>query len=122
MLKKMIVLICIVAFMTVTYGCATHPRHIGASHVNSSVYKRMSCDDIFDERESVVSRLNVLIPAQKKKSDSDTIAFWISMLLFWPAIFFLGMGDDHKEEISRLRGELIAIDRAAKSCERKTDG
>jgi hypothetical protein len=54
---------------------------------------------------------------QQRKHTDDEIAMGVGLVLFWPALFFLG-GGDKKDELGRLKGEYDALDQAAieKNC------
>lgn len=98
-------------------GCATNPDKIGATYVSPIEYSDLDCDQIRSELIRVNRRLEEIVGKQRKQSKNDAVATGVGVVVFWPALFFL-MGDDHKEEIARLKGEYIALETVAirKSC------
>ncbi len=55
--------------------------------------------------------------AQDDIAGNDSVAMGVGLVLFWPALFLID-SDDKKEEVSRLKGEVKAIDQSAiqKNC------
>lgn len=48
-----------------------------------------------------------------KKATSDAVATTVSVVIFWPALFFIGGDDATTAELSRLKGEMDAIERVS---------
>ena len=90
-------------------SCAMHPRSITPIHVSSTMYSGHSCDQLRMEQRQVKSNLSALTSKQALYSNVDAIALGVGLCLFWPALFFMINGD-YKPEISRLKGECVAIE------------
>ena len=94
-------------------GCATNPDHISAQYVSPIQYQNFSCDQIGAELARVSSRVDEVTGQQRKKATDDAIAVGVGIVIFWPALFFLAMGQDKKDELGRLKGEYDALNQAA---------
>ncbi len=60
----------------------------------------------------VQRRAAAVFQAQDDEAEGDSVAMGVGLVLFWPALFFL-MGDDQKQEVARLKGEMEALEQAA---------
>ena len=60
---------------------------------------------------------------QNKKANNDTAAMAVGIVVFWPALFLTKGDGASAAEVSRLKGEMVAIEEAslAKSCGIKFD-
>ena len=93
-------------------GCATNPNNIAAAYVSPVPYQAMSCDQLRGEAARVSSAAAVASGAQKAQANNDAVAMGVSLVLFWPAIFFVGGDKGNAAEVSRLKGEMNAIEQA----------
>jgi hypothetical protein len=102
----------------VASACATAPGNITAQYVSPLQYQNFSCDQMASESQRIGARLSQVTGQQQSKADSDAVAMGVGMVLFWPALFFLGSGANQTEELSRLKGESDALQQAAiqKNC------
>ena len=48
-----------------------------------------------------------------KNRENDNMATGVSLLLFWPAVFFLGGTKESEAEFARLKGEAQAIEQVS---------
>lgn len=64
------------------------------------------------------ARASQAMGAQDKKAENDAAAMAVGMILFWPALFFIKGDSETAAEVSRLKGEMEAIEQAsiAKNC------
>lgn len=108
---KKFVAAALVAAMMVS-GCASRSKDIAAAYVSPAQYAGYSCDQIRTDLVRIAGRVNEVSGQQDRKATNDAVATGVAIVLFWPAIFFL-MSDDHKEELSRLKGEYDALNAAA---------
>ena len=60
--------------------------------------------------ESVNADLIALSDKQNDIALTDEIAMSVGLVLFWPALVINAVTPDHKEEISRLKGEYEALE------------
>ena len=95
-------------------GCATSPDQITASSVSPTLYSGMTCAALNTEAMRVNDRLADLTERQARAANSDAVMTAVSLVLFWPAAFFIGSSGDHASDIARLRGEAEAIATAAR--------
>lgn len=59
------------------------------------------------------SRAIQVTGAQSSKATSDAVAMTVGMVVFWPALFFLKGDGTTAAEVSRLKGEMDAIEQAS---------
>ena len=108
-MKQLISMCIVVAFLS---GCATRAEKISANYVSPLQYQGYSCNQIRQEMLRVNRKVMEITGQQNKEANKDAWALGIGMVLFWPALFFM-MGDDKKEELSRLKGEYEALESMA---------
>lgn len=106
------------ALLALVSACATAPGNITAQYVSPMQYQGFSCEQMAAESQRIGARLSQVTGQQQSKADSDAVAMGVGMVLFWPALFFLGSGANQAEELSRLKGESDALQQAAiqKNC------
>lgn len=99
-------------------GCAPKASDVAPTYVPASKYYNQSCSQLVSQRNDMVGQLNVLTLQQSKKSGNDAAAVGVGAILFWPALFFIGSGNDNSAQISVLKGEYDAITSAGglKNC------
>jgi len=95
-------------------ACAKSPDNIVASNVSPVLYQNLDCTGLNVEAHRINDRLNQLTGRQRQAANQDSTLTAVSLILFWPAAFFIG-NEDHETEISRLRGEAEAVSYAALS-------
>jgi hypothetical protein len=101
------------AVMLMLSACATQPDQISAQYVSPVMYQGYSCDQIRSELVRISDRVAVVTGQQKQKATNDAIAMTVGIVIFWPALFFLAMGQDQKDELGRLKGQYDALNAAA---------
>lgn len=99
-------------------GCATSPKNIEASYVSPVPYQRMSCPELTAEAQRVSTAAAAATGRQSQQAGSDAAAMTVSMLIFWPAIFFVGGDKGNAVELASLKGQMQAIEavNAEKDC------
>ena len=99
-------------------GCASDPSDIEAQYVSPMQYNSYNCNQVEAELQRVSGRVREVTGVQKDEAQEDAIATGVGLVLFWPALFFLG-GDDKEQELSRLKGEYNALEKSAikKECD-----
>lgn len=70
----------------------------------------MGCGTLRQEAERVSAKAIEITGAQKKKAGNDAVATGVALVLFWPAAFFVGGDDETTAELSRLKGQMEAIE------------
>jgi hypothetical protein len=122
MKKKLVRIVSVLTIVLFSASCSTSPNKISASYVSPIQYQGYSCSQIQQELVRVNSKVLEVTGQQKREATKDAWAFGVGMVLFWPALFFM-IGDDKKEELSRLKGEYDALQAIAieKDCRRKME-
>lgn len=115
MKSKYIVATCIAGLLS---SCASKPSEIEAAYVSSTLYESLSCEQLRQEATAVSSRAIAASGAQQKKADNDAVAVGVGVVIFWPALFFTKGDGATAAEVSRLKGEMRAIETASlkKNC------
>lgn len=99
-------------------ACADKADTIAPSYVSPMMYQSMNCRDLGEEAQQVSSRAAQAVATQDRKADNDAAATAISLVLFWPAAFFIRGDGQSAADVARLKGEMQAIEAAnnAKRC------
>ncbi|PQV56589.1 hypothetical protein LX70_02161 [Defluviimonas denitrificans] len=99
-------------------ACAEKSSNISAAYVSPMMYQNLSCRQISEEANRVSSRASQVMGAQDKKASNDATATAVGMVLFWPALFFIKGDSETSAEVSRLKGEMEALEQASirKNC------
>lgn len=92
-------------------GCAKRAHEVQATYTPSARYSSMTCDQIGEELNRVAADVARVSGKQDDAAQRDAIVTGVGLVLFWPALLVLAAGDD-AEELSRLKGEYEALDRA----------
>jgi len=94
-------------------ACASQPQDIAAAYVSPTGYSGMSCNALNIEAQRVNQRLAVATGQQSKAASNDAAMTAVTLVLFWPAVFFLNGDKGTAAELGRLKGEAEAIQSAA---------
>lgn len=98
---------------TLMAGCATSSDKISSAYVSPMAYQNYDCAQLAAEGQRLVSRVTEIGGKLDNEARNDKVAMGVGLVLFWPALFFLG-GDKGKEaEFSRLKGEYEAVQQTA---------
>lgn len=93
-------------------GCATSPNNVAASYVSPVVYQNFSCAQLAEEAQRVSSRATQVAGVQNQKASRDAAAMTVAMVIFWPALFFVGGDQGNAAELANLKGQMQAIEEA----------
>lgn len=99
---------------TTLSACATAPEAVAPSYVSTTAYSGMSCRALNAEAQNVSRALAAATGRQQQAASNDAAMTAVSLILFWPAAFFI-KGDDAAPELARIKGEAQAINAAAKA-------
>lgn len=102
-----------VALAAALSSCASKPKDIEAAYVSSTLYESLSCDRLREEATAVSARAIAASGVQQKKADNDAVAVGVGLVIFWPALFFAKGDGASAAEVSRLKGEMKAIETAS---------
>jgi hypothetical protein len=99
-------------------GCATSPNNIAATYVSPVPYQAMNCAQLRAEAQRVSSAAGAATGRQKQQAGGDAVAMGVSLVRFWPAIFFVGGDKVNATQVAELKGEMNAIEETngAKNC------
>jgi len=99
-------------------SCASKPEDIAPTYVSPLQYEQYTCDQLGAEAARLSGRAAEISGVQQKKASGDAVAMGVSLILFWPAIFFIKGKGATESEVARLKGEMEAVERAAiqKNC------
>lgn len=102
---------------TMLVGCAQRADEIAPSYVSPLAYESYTCQQIFEESKRVSARAASVAGVQDSQASNDAVAMGVGLVVFWPALFFIG-GQDQSAELARLKGEKDALEQAAirKNC------
>lgn len=89
-------------------ACASHPNDIQAKYVSPTLYASWTCEQLIEENNRVVARVDEVTGNQTRRANNDTAVMAVGLVLFWPALFFMSRSDQ-AEELGRLKGEYDAI-------------
>lgn len=113
-MKSVVILLAAVALA----GCASRASDINASYVSPLTYQNLTCSQLQEEAARVSNRAAIAVGAQNERATRDAVATGVSIVLFWPALFFVRGDGPQAAELARLKGEMDAIEQAsiAKNC------
>ncbi len=94
-------------------GCASRSENIAAAYVSPTSYAAFKCDQIREEASRLSARAAQVAGAQDSKATNDAVATGVGVVLFWPALFFIKGDSTTAAELSRLKGEMEAIEQAS---------
>lgn len=86
--------------------------------MSSTLYQNLTCQQLALEAHTVSSRAIAASGVQDKKAGNDAAAMAVGPVLFWPAVFLTKGDGASAAEVSRLKGEMQAIEEASlrKNC------
>ena len=99
-------------------GCATKGSEVQAGYVPVSLYSNLTCEQIAQELYDVGLKAGELSGQLDTAAGKDAGLVAVGIILFWPALFFVG-GDKSKEaQLAQLKGTRDALIKAgrAKGC------
>ena len=89
-------------------GCADKSSEISATYVSPLAYKSYDCDQLEQEYLRLQRRGSEIMKSQDDTASDDSVAMGVGLVLFWPALFFI-YSDDAREEVGRIKGEVIRV-------------
>jgi len=99
-------------------GCASHSSDIQATYVSPAKYEDYTCHQLTQEILRMNRIANRLAGNIDDDAKNDQIATGVGLVIFWPALFFLGGDEDKESEFSMMQGKVNAIEEASilKNC------
>ena len=106
-------LVAILLSVSLATGCATASKNISSSYVSPMQYNNYTCEQLSQEASNIQARVSEVGGAVDSKAHADKWITGAGIVLFWPALFFVGNNKDKEAEFSRLKGEYEAVQKAA---------
>lgn len=99
-------------------GCASNAGNIKAAYVSPMSYQQYNCSQIGAEAGRLSRRVAEVSGAQDQKATNDAVVTGVALVVFWPAAFMLSGDGPTAAELSRLKGEMEALEQVSiqKSC------
>ncbi len=94
-------------------ACATKAKNIEAAYVSPVGYEAYSCEQLGQEAQRVSGRAASLTGQQDAQAKKDAVAVGVSVILFWPALFLVKGDKTGAAELSRIKGEMNAIEQVS---------
>ena len=110
MLKQIIIYI---ISLSILISCSNASKDIVATYVSPQQYSDYDCDQIRAEMQRVSGKVRTLTGQLDKNNENDKVATGVSLILFWPAVFFLGGTKEEEAEYARLKGEYEALEKVS---------
>ena len=105
-------IICALITSFVISGCASSAKNVPTSYVPTLAYQNSDCSQLNAEAARLQARILETGGRIDKAADNDKVLTGVALLVFWPAIFFLG-NKTQEAEFGRLKGEYEAITKSA---------
>jgi len=102
-----------IVIVVILAGCAKRADQIAASYVSPYQYENFTCAQLAEEAQRVGTRASMVAGVQDEKATKDAVATTVGIIVFWPALFFIGGNDQQTAELARLRGEMEAIEQVS---------
>jgi hypothetical protein len=94
-------------------ACASRSEDVGAAYTSPIAYQSYSCKELGMEAQRVSSAAAVAAGVQDSQHTKDAVATTAAIVIFWPAAFFVGGDNAKTAELSRLKGQMQAIEEAS---------
>ena len=103
---------------TVLTGCTTSSKNLTSSYISPLQYQQYSCNQLAQESSNIQARVAEIGGALDSRATKDKWVTGAGVVLFWPALFFVGGNKTQEAEFSRLKGEYEAVQKMAvqKNC------
>jgi hypothetical protein len=108
-MKRTIASITLAAFVA---GCATQGANVTSSYVPASRYSSATCESLAVDLVNATQAETALSGSLDSAANKDAALVAVGLILFWPALFFVGQDKTKEAELARVKGERIAIQRA----------
>jgi hypothetical protein len=105
-------------------ACASSSDAIRPAYVSPLQYQHLTCHQIGGEMERVSRRAAEVAGVQDSNKTSDAWVTGATIVLFWPAAFFIKGDGATAAELARLKGEFEALERVSieKNCNLRVQG
>lgn len=99
-------------------ACATASKDVQPAYVSPVGYQGYSCEQLRVEAQRVSQRAAQLAGVQDENRSSDAVMVGLAVVVAWPILFARTGDGATTAELSRLKGEMEAIEQASiqRSC------
>ena len=97
----------------VLVGCAKNADQVGPTYISPVLYEGYTCAQLGEEAQRVTMRAAQSAGTQDQKASNDAVAMGVGLIIVWPALFFIKGNDENTAELSRLKGQMDAIEQTA---------
>src|SRR5438132_7340827 len=94
-------------------ACATYADKIAPTYVSPVIYDHLTCRQIAEEATRVAQRAAVAAGAQDSQANKDNVLTAVTIVVFWPAAFFVAGDRANAAEVGRLKGEMDALEQVS---------
>jgi hypothetical protein len=108
--KKSVASLCC---LTILAGCSTASKDIPATYVSPVQYSDYDCDQLKAEIIRINTRVASMSGKLDKNRENDNLTTGAALILFWPAVFFLGGTKEQEAEFARVKGEAQAVEQVS---------
>jgi hypothetical protein len=112
MLARLIPFVITFSLVVVT-GCSAAAKDISAKYVSPAQYASYDCEQIEQELIRVSGKVQEITGQLDDNRETDNITTTAGIILFWPALFFLGGTKEQEAEYAQLKGEYNALEQAS---------
>jgi hypothetical protein len=71
-------------------GCASKSSEIAPTYVSPIQYQSYTCAQLAEEAQRVSAAAVTATGVQDKQATNDAVATGVGVIIFWPALFFIG--------------------------------
>ena len=114
--NKIVTGILILAF---SYGCSSSSKDIVPTYVSTALYSDLDCEQIRLNLVRVSTQVTSMSGKLDKNRENDNLTATAGVILFWPALFFLGGTKEQEAQYAQLKGEYNALEQV--SIQKKCD-
>ncbi len=109
-IQKSVVLSILTTFVV---GCSTASKDIVPTYVSPAQYSNYDCEQTRAELIRVSNRVGEITGKLDKNRENDNLTTTAGIILFWPALFFVGGTKEQEAEYARLKGEYAALEQTS---------
>jgi hypothetical protein len=100
----------LIAFLV---GCSTASKDIVPAYVSPITYSNYDCDQLRSELIRVNTRVAQITGKLDKNRENDNWTTGVAIVVFFPALLFLGGTKEQEAEYARLRGEAQTVEQVS---------
>lgn len=109
-IQKLVTLSILTTFVV---GCSTASKDIVPTYVSPAQYSNYDCEQTRAELIRVSNRVGEITGKLDKNRENDNLTTTAGIILFWPALFFVGGTKEQEAEYARLKGEYAALEQTS---------